>query len=191
MNFSDLDASNYLKEFEKILNHMTRKMLNFKKKDNITLTFIECMIPHHQAAIYMCENLLKYTKNYPLRQIGQNIIFLQRRGIKQMREIAKTTVGYASSTLEENEYINGYVQIANHMIRRMQNSPRSRNINWDFVNEMIPHHEGAIAMCNHLLQYRIDPRLRKVAYSIIQEQSRGVEELKNIRRILLYNRKGT
>lgn len=70
------------------------------------------------------------------------------------------------------------------MICRMRNSLRSNNINLNFVSEMIPHHEGAIKMCENLLKYKIDPRLEVVARDIISEQSEGVEELENIRRNL-------
>ena len=63
----------------------------------------------------------------------------------------------------------------------MKNSPRCKNINLNFVNEMIPHHEGAIEMCNNLLQYYIDPRLRYVANNIINEQSRGVRQLMEVK----------
>ena len=49
---------------------------------------------------------------------------------------------------------------------------------------MIPHHEGAIAMCENLLKYRIDPRLKGVADSIIEEQRQGVEEMKQIQKRL-------
>ena len=55
----------------------------------------------------------------------------------------------------------------------------------NFISEMIPHHKGAIAMCNNLLQYNIDPRLRKVAENIIKEQSKGVEELYGLKNIIL------
>ena len=70
------------------------------------------------------------------------------------------------------------------MICRMKNSPRGININLNFVNEMIPHHEGAIAMCENLLQYCIDPRLKCVAETIITEQSQGVKELEEIKKQL-------
>ena len=62
----------------------------------------------------------------------------------------------------------------------MKNSSRSNNINLNFTSEMIPHHEGAIKMCNNLLKYSIDPRLVKVAESIIKEQTEGVSKLKEI-----------
>ena len=67
-----------------------------------------------------------------------------------------------------NTYLTKYFEITNNMIEKMKNSPRCVNINLDFVNEMIPHHEGAIQMCNNLMQYYIDPRLRNVANTIIR-----------------------
>ena len=61
------------------------------------------------------------------------------------------------------------------------------DINLDFVSEMIPHHQGAIQMCNNLLKYKIDPRLSVIAKNIIQEQSEGVKELQDIK-ISLYKK---
>ena len=174
----------YLRRFDEILNQMANKMLSAKYDNNITTYFIKCMIPHHQAAIYMCENLLQYTNYPPLQQIARNIIQMQTRGIEQMTEIAKTTTGYLNTLEDANCYMIKYLSITKNMIYRMKNSPRCANINLNFVNEMIPHHEGAIAMCENLLQYQIDPRLVKVAETIIQEQSEGVRELKQIRKDL-------
>ncbi len=184
MNYQMMNARNYLARFDQILNEMSNKMLNARPTNNITKYFIECMVPHHQAAIYMCENLLRYTRYQPLRRIANDIIRMQTRGIEQMREIARTTYGYENFKKDVEEYTEKYLKIVNRMIEKMANSPRSVNINWDFVNEMIPHHEGAIEMCQNLLQYRIDPRLRAVAETIIREQSNGVVELKEIRRRL-------
>ena len=39
-------------------------------------------------------------------------------------------------------------------------------------------------MCENLLQYYIDPRLKQVANTIIEEQSKGIEELEQIRQKL-------
>ena len=177
-------AQRYLRRFDQILGVMAYKMLSARPIDNITLYFIKCMVPHHQAAIYMCENLLQYSPYKPLEKIAQNIIIKQTEGIEQMREIARTTRGFKNTKMEVMNYTKQYLLITNNMLERMKNSPRSVNINLSFVGEMIPHHEGAIGMCHNLLQYRIDPRLQRVAESIIQEQSKGVEELKAVREIL-------
>ena len=186
MEYEDyIKVKNYLTRFDEILNQMANKMLNSKVTDNITLNFIVCMIPHHQAAIYMCENLLKYTTYKPLQDIAKNIITMQQRGIQQMKQIASTTRGYENSRLDVKNYMNKYLEITKNMINRMKNSKRIMDINLDFVSEMIPHHEGAISMCRNLLQYRIDPRLIKVAESIIKEQSQGVIELKQVEKNLI------
>jgi len=83
--------------------------------------------------------------------------------------------------MEINRYMARYLQIVNNMVSKMKNSPRCANISVNFINEMIPHHEGAIEMCNNLLRYRIDTRLRKIAIGIIKEQSKGVMELKKVK----------
>lgn len=178
------NVNNYLNRFDEILYNMENKMLSQNVTNSITINFIICMIPHHQAAIYMCENLLKYTKYQPLIQISNRIIQTQTKGIEQMKHILNTTVGYINSNKNVNNYMKEYFRIVNIMISGMKNSARTNNINYNFTTEMIPHHEGAIAMCNNLLKYQIDPRLKNVAQNIIQEQSKGVIELKNIQNML-------
>ena len=185
MDYQDyLQVKNYLARFDEILNEMAKKMLNPRLTNNITLDFIVCMVPHHQAAIYMSQNLLKYTNFEPLQNIANEIIVMQQKGIKQMEEIARTTKGYDNSKYDVNIYLQRYFEITNNMLARMQNSRRMMDINLDFVSEMIPHHEGAIQMCKNLLMYRIDPRLVQVANTIIKEQSKGVVELKEVEKEL-------
>lgn len=174
----------YLTRFDEILKEMSEKMLSPKISNNITVDFIECMIPHHQAAIYMCENLLQFTTYEPLIKICDNIIKTQKTGIEQMTDIARTTYGFVNPQISVNNYFEKYFAITKNMINRMRNSLRTCNINLNFTSEMIPHHEGAIEMCENLLQYYIDPRLRYVAESIITEQTNGVKELENIQKNL-------
>ncbi len=180
------DISNYyLLRFDEILCEMANKMLSQNTTNSITVNFIKCMIPHHQAAIYMCENLLQYTSDSTLIQIANNIIKTQTKGIEQMKQILETTKGYINSNQDVCCYMNEYFRITKNMIKKMENSSRCQNINLDFTNEMIPHHEGAILMCNNLLNYCIDPRLKTVAEDIIIEQCQGVKELKEVKAHLL------
>lgn len=179
------NAQEYLYQFDQILKEMSIKMLNQNITNSITLNFIKCMIPHHQAAIYMCENLLKYTKYPPLQKIAYRIIKAQTESIKKMQYIARTTTGYPNSINDVRSYMENYNNITYRMIYLMNNSLRTTNINLNFTSEMIPHHEGAIAMCQNLLQYQIDPRLREVAISIINLQSEGIKELQEIKENLL------
>lgn len=177
---SAFEVKEYLRRFDQILCEMSNKMLTFNTTSNITINFISTMIPHHQAAIYMCENLLTYTNYKPLYEISNNIIQMQTRGIEQMREIVKTTQTRANYPNQVTDYENTYLAIVKNMVSKMKNSSRIQNINIDFTSEMIPHHEGAVEMCNNLLKYPVDPRLVIVARAIIKEQTEGIKELKCI-----------
>ncbi len=177
-------AKKYLCRFDEILDQMAKEMLSQEVTNSITINFIECMIPHHRAAIYMSQNLLEYSMFEPLRKIAQNIIESQTKGIEEMKEIANTTYGFQNMMQDVNCYMEKYFEITKNMVEKMKNAPRTIYINLDFTHEMIPHHEGAIHMCENLLQYRIDPRLKVVADNIIKEQKQGVEEMKRIQKRL-------
>lgn len=184
--YNIVDVKNYLNNFNYILSIMTNKMLHKPISFNITKEFIVCMIPHHEAAIYMCKNLLQYSRNKQLIDICNNIIRMQSKGICEMNNILDTTIGYNSQINDFNEYYNKYLEITKNMIYRMKNSSRSMNIDLDFISEMIPHHEGAITMCKNLLMYSVDPRLKIICENIIIEQTRGVKKLMEVRN-RLYN----
>ena len=99
-----------------------------------------------------------------------------------MKEINETASKFLNYQRNVDLYMTKYFSITEKMINQMKNSTRSININLNFVDEMIPHHEGAICMCENLLQYCVDPRLKMVADSIINEQIKGVMQLKEIQR---------
>lgn len=55
------------------------------------------------------------------------------------------------------------------------------NADLDFVNGMIPHHEGAIDMAKTQLKYGKDERLRRMAKSIIAAQTKEVRFMRDWR----------
>ena len=188
MNYqNEIDANYYLARFNEILHYMSRDMLVTETTNNITIDFIRCMIPHHLAAIYMCDNLLNYTNYAPLANVASNMIKIEENEIKQMQEIAETAMPYINLKKEVDNYFKKYFKITQNMINEMRNSKTTVDINLDFTYEMIPHHEGAIKMCQNLLKYPIDTRLGMLANNIIMQKSEGIKMLKTIQRNLNKN----
>lgn len=56
--------------------------------------------------------------------------------------------------------------------------PPTGNVDRDFVNMMIPHHQGAIAMAVAELRYGKDPNLKRIAQEIIIEQQQEIAAMR-------------
>jgi uncharacterized protein (DUF305 family) len=59
-------------------------------------------------------------------------------------------------------------------MHRAMSAKLTGNADRDFVQGMIPHHEGAIDMAHIELRYGTDPELRKLAEDIIAAQEREI-----------------
>jgi len=66
-----------------------------------------------------------------------------------------------------------------HMHEGMQVEP-SGDVDRDFMQMMIPHHQGAIDMALVMLKYGRDEKLKRLAQSIIVEQSQEIAYMRSL-----------
>lgn len=80
-------VSRYQARTSEIMDEMFQKMRNALKTNRIAEDFMLEMIPHHEGAIQMSENALKYPVCDRLKPILDAIITSQERGMEQMKAL--------------------------------------------------------------------------------------------------------
>ncbi len=173
-------AKDYLTNFYRILDQLIEGMDNAPLNSSISHNFISQMIPHHEAAIEMSKNLLRYTSCIPLRNIAEQIIAEQTKSIENMQKAECNCNKLLNSCQNVDLYQRKVWQIMNTMFTEMGNAPNENQINSDFIREMIPHHMGAIHMSKNALKYDICPELCPILLSIIKSQEQGVRQMQQL-----------
>lgn len=173
-------TKDYLSEFHCILDDMIKGMTNAELSDSISHNFIVQMIPHHEAAIRMSENLLKYTTFIPLQDIALRIISEQKKSIADMQKAACSCGKLINSDQDICLYRRRTDLIMNQMFGKMETACSDNNVNGNFMREMIPHHRGAVEMSENALQYNICPELVPILEAIITSQKRGIAQMQQL-----------
>ena len=83
------DRNRYDSRTESILDTMFQSMENARSTNNIDCNFIREMIPHHEGAVHMSENALRFDLCPGLVPILHAIIKSQRRGIRELRQLQR------------------------------------------------------------------------------------------------------
>ena len=70
-------------------------------------------------------------------------------------------------------------QAAMQKMMLAMSAPSSGDVDVDFVNQMEPHHQGAIDMAKLQLKYGRNPILRRLAQEIIVAQGQEIKVMRN------------
>lgn len=141
---------------------------------DVDYDFVVGMIPHHQGAIDMAEQLLASAQlSDALRPLAQDIIAAQSTEIAFMNSWL-ANYGDPRPSANAEQIIAAYDAVNAQMMSDMNHLASSGDVNRDFVEGMIPHHEAAVSMAEVLLQFSSDPVLRKMAEAVISEQTREI-----------------
>ncbi len=170
----------YLNTFCKILNDMICGMTNAPLTDSISHNFIVQMIPHHEAAIRMSQNVLKYTTDTTLCNIATDIITEQTKSIENMLAIKQCCSNVTNTRQDLCRYQSKMDRIMRNMFSKMNNACATNRIDCDFIWEMIPHHEGAVEMSETTLRAGICPELKPILEAIISSQTKGIAQMQHL-----------
>lgn len=86
---TEQERSLYRRRTEQIMQGMFARMKNACSVNDINISFMREMIPHHQGAIQMSENALRFPICPQLDPILQAIIVSQRKGVREMEQLLR------------------------------------------------------------------------------------------------------
>ena len=136
--------------------------------------FINDMTAHHQGAIDMAHMAQMKAQHPQIRHLADDIVSAQKAEIsvmKAMRDDMHAMGGHGDAHMGMSEHAMG-------MDMDMSALKHAKPFDQAFIDAMIPHHEGAIAMARALLKKGDQPALRKMAKDIIAAQGREIAQMR-------------
>jgi uncharacterized protein (DUF305 family) len=145
------------------------------------------MIPHHQGALVMSQEVIDKSKRFGLVSLAKSIIVEQTKEIAQMKKWRKEWYPNASATpimwhAEMNHEMTMTPEHKQMMQMSMSLGKADKEFDLRFLNAMIPHHEGAVTMGKDLLQKSKRPEMQKLAKSIISSQQKEIDAMNQSRK---------
>jgi uncharacterized protein (DUF305 family) len=143
--------------------------------NGIDLTFIEEMVPHHESAVDMAQIAQKSAEHSFVRRLADAIIDAQEREITLMQSVKRNLTTLKREDLGVPAHAMGTeADVAE--LRDAQPFDRQ------FIDMMIPHHQGAVRMARVELARGKSPTLEILARDIIASQSREIEQMNSHRK---------
>lgn len=148
------------------------------------MAFLTGMVHHHGTAIEMAEIAKQRGKDEFVKGLGDDIVTTQEGEMATMRSIHQRLFGSALKPdpgahdglgLSAEEAGMTHTPKTNEMLQAANPFDRA------FVDEMVPHHRGAVRMAEKVLEDSKDAEVRKLAEGIISTQKREIEEMNSFR----------
>jgi uncharacterized protein (DUF305 family) len=149
---------------------------------NYDLRFIDSMIPHHQGALVMAQEVLAKSKRPELIKLAKGMLADQKKEIAQMQQWRKQWYPKASATpiMWHTAMNHEMAMTAEHkqsMMMSMSLGKADAGFDRRFLDAMIPHHQGAVTMGQDLLLKSKRPQMQKLAQNIIKSQQAEIAQM--------------
>lgn len=180
--FAENNVDVYLKENKLIIESLGNNMSCAPHTGNVNLDYLYQMIQHHKGAIDMAKNLLNNDgENEEVAQIAKDIIKNQTISIASMENLMKNLIeNLTEDKVKEKKYLKEYEVVLKEMMCGFEKLKPTGNIDKDFLQTMIVHHQGAIGMVNAIIKYTDNKDVKKMAEEELKSQQPEIENMKKL-----------
>lgn len=176
------DSKTYLCCFYQILDEMIQSMTTAGLTQSISHNFIVQMIPHRRAAIQMSQNILRFHPSQPVQRFAQRVIDQQTREIAQMEAALPAGSQLANPTADLRLCQRRMDLIYREMYAKMGSAPENNARAAVFLQQMIPHHQGAVRMAENALKYDVCTELVPLLRAIAVRQRQDIAQMRSLLR---------
>jgi uncharacterized protein (DUF305 family) len=138
----------------------------------IDRAFVEEMIPHHESAVEMAEMAQERGRHAEVKKLADAIVKTQNAEIDTMKKMA---AAMKQAGVEKGDL--GMEVEHMGMSGDTADLEEAKPFDREFIDMMIPHHQGAIRMARMELDEGKDPEARKLAQAIIDAQTKEIDEM--------------
>lgn len=159
------------------MNHSKMQSAPNAASQPFDLQFLDTMIAHHDGAIQMAKAATTKSANAELKAFADKIVADQTRETIEMKKTREQF--YAGKPSALNMEMAGMTASMKEMNAGKLNALSGDAYNLEFVNQMIPHHEGALAMAKQAIAKGEHPELKTLANQIIKEQESEIKMMQD------------
>ncbi len=174
---SHADALPHSLAYDKSMQSMATQMSAAYQAVNGDVAFMQGMIAHHVGAVEMAKVQLEHGKDDTLKQLAQKIIDTQMAEIASMQAWLTKNQPNAKPDPNMPQITERYQTADKKYHDLMMAGMMAHDADTAFVQGMIPHHQGAIAMADIVLSTTQDQEIIALAHTIKSAQTPEIEQM--------------
>ena len=174
----------YIDRYFTIVDKMGVAMREVAQTDSISEMYIWQNISLISGEVQMSENILSYTTNANIETLAKALIDDGKQAVDDLKEMLDYCTNCKNEDRDVNLYQRRFAVILENSVSNMNNINLTNNIELDYLNGLIAHHEGAIGMAKNLLNYEVCENIRAYAENLITTHELQLGQMRQLLRIL-------
>ncbi|UOQ69964.1 DUF305 domain-containing protein [Hymenobacter cellulosilyticus] len=163
-----------------LMHGMMKNMDSFQPAGNTDYDFAQMMMAHHKGAVEMSALELKDGKDATLRAMAEKILADQQQEILDL-DAAATRLDGVPANYKPTDPADPFTsKMKTSMDGMMTNMGQaSGNVDQDYANLMVPHHQSAVDMARAEVAHGRDAKLKQMAQQMIAAQEKEIQQFKD------------